>query len=266
MGKMPAIILLAIGILVTQTEAQPYVASPYNSSVYYPPQPNYGRPCGFPNVVPPPAERLRPENLHGLWYSYRSMVSPVPHTTINEKFYVHKIKSTVVPLTDIPAEYQWRVASQYHCEPTSPTCNCSYWFWVGSVGQDAGQRGDLSLSRADYNATPWNTVVVAADYNKYFIEYGCTDPNFATGICGRPLITINTRIRPSKFSAYDRQELDRIFNAVFARYCITADAIGLQTYDDAKPDCDIPEPAGCVAVTIDTLALLNEPIYPNRQY
>ncbi|XP_055354422.1 uncharacterized protein LOC129600056 [Paramacrobiotus metropolitanus] len=255
-----AMVLLAIsgyGLVSYETPgASAYVVGKYNASVYATPDVAYGRLCGLPNVMPA-MESLEPEKTHGLWYTYRALTSPfVPHG-LNEKLYVHKISRTVVPLTSILAEYQWTVGSHYY--PTEPGV-CQFWYWVGSVGRDGTERGDVYLSRSSYIPIPTHFVAVLHKDDKYYIEYGCAETNLATGICRVPMAFVRTRIRPSKLSAYDRQEIDRAVNAVFAPYCLTAEDIPLQSFVDATPDCEFPEPPECVPQKIKALSQLPEPV------
>ncbi|XP_055354427.1 uncharacterized protein LOC129600060 [Paramacrobiotus metropolitanus] len=256
--RLPSLIFVLLSAVVFETTGvNAYVVGKYNASLGASLDLAYGRLCGFPNVMPA-MENLQPEKTYGLWYTYRAQTSSlVPHS-INEKFFVYKIKSTVVPLTGIRADYQWIVGSNYYS--TQPGV-CQFWYWVGSVGRDGTERGDAYSSRSEYLPIPNHFVAVLHEYDKFYIEYGCAETNLATGICKAPIVLVSTRTRPSKLSAYDRQEIDRAVNAVLAPYCLTAEDIPLQSFVDATSDCEFPEPPECVAQRIEALSQLPAPVF-----
>ncbi|XP_055354425.1 uncharacterized protein LOC129600058 [Paramacrobiotus metropolitanus] len=249
---------MRFAILVMGTISVLVQAAKKSESPLYPPSPEFGygqfsrQLCGFPNEIPGLINH-RPKDIHGLWHTYRQVLPGGIHMT-NSRVFIYGIKSTVVPLTDIPAEYQWQVGAAYF----APDNTCHYGFWVGPVGRDGSQLFDEYLSDTGYAPSASNLVALLYDYNKFSIDYGCAKPNLRTGLCEQPVVFVNTRKRPSKMTYSEKAEVDRAINSVFTPYCISAEDIPLQTFNDAKPDCTFPSQPGCVAKKIQSLYALQE--------
>ncbi|XP_055354215.1 uncharacterized protein LOC129599889 [Paramacrobiotus metropolitanus] len=204
--------------------------------------------CKWPLVIPG-EKRHEPTKLVGQWYLYRKLYPSEP-SSINQRYNVHNIGAGELPLSDIPAQWQWIEYSQYDA-PDENTCRTG--FWTGAVGSGGQQIGFGVSTQGPQMPVLNNMNGLYYDNAKFSLDYGCIVPNTKTNTCDSPYVYASVRTHPNKLTQADKDGFDKIINSFLNKYGCSASDVPKPKYVDAKPFCNYTGPNDCIAKAIKGL-------------
>ncbi|XP_055354191.1 uncharacterized protein LOC129599875 [Paramacrobiotus metropolitanus] len=206
--------------------------------------------CKWPLTIPG-VKTHEPKNVTGLWYMYRKLYADEPNS-VNQQYTVHNIGRGELPLSAIPAQWQWIEYSQYNGE-NDKTCHTG--FWTGAVGNNGQQIGFDVMTLGQPMPVLNNMNGLYYDNTKFSVDYGCIIPNTKTNVCDKPFVYASTRGHPGKLSKADKDTFDSIINGLFQKYGCSVRDIPLIKFMDSKPACKYAQPTECISKAIQGLVM-----------